>query len=49
MTRRELIEKLDELREEIALCSDEDFTDYARERAYMTVVAAIEELKENEE
>ena len=48
MTREELIRALNEIREEIACC-DETVTDYARERAYVDVVAAIEVLEENEE
>ena len=48
MTRKELIKALDKIREEIACC-DETVTDYARERAYVDVVSAIEVLEENEE
>ena len=47
MTREELIKALNEIREEIACC-DETVTDYARERAYVDVVSAIEVLEENE-
>ena len=47
MTREELIEALNKIREEIACC-DESVTDYARENAYLDIVSAIEVLKENE-
>ena len=47
MTREELIRALDKIREEIACC-DETVTDYARERAYVDIVSAIEALKEHE-
>ena len=47
MTREELIRALNGIREEIACC-DETVTDYARERAYVDVVSAIEVLEENE-
>ncbi len=47
MTRKELIKALDKIREEIACC-DETVTDYARERAYVDIVSAIEVLEENE-
>jgi hypothetical protein len=49
MTRRELINRLDEIREEIALASSEDLTDYAREKAYMCIAAAIDYITENDE
>ena len=47
MTREELIEVLNKIREEIACC-DESVTDYAREHAYVDVVSAIDVLEENE-
>lgn len=49
MTRREIINRLDDMREEIALASREDLTDYAREKAYMCIVAAIDYIEENYE
>lgn len=49
MNRRELINQLDEIREAIAENSSEDLTDYAREKAYMCIVSAIDYLTENDE
>lgn len=49
MTRRELINRLDEIREKIAEDTFRELTDYAREKAYMRVVAAIDYLTENDE
>lgn len=49
MNRRELINRLDEMREEIALASSEELTDYAREKAYICIVSAIDYITENYE
>lgn len=49
MKRRELIAALDEIREEIALCTKEELTDRAREQAYMCIVSAMDFLKENDD
>lgn len=46
MTRQELIEALDKIREEIACC-DESVTNYARENAYLDIVSAVDVLEEN--
>lgn len=46
MIRQELIEALNKIREEIACC-DESVTDYAREKAYLDIVSAIDTLEEN--
>lgn len=46
MTRQELIEALNKIREEIACC-DESVTDYAREKAYLDIASAIDTLEEN--
>lgn len=47
MTRQEMINKLEEIKEEVAWDSDGELTDYARERAYVCVQQAIEVLQEN--
>jgi hypothetical protein len=49
MTRCELLNRLDEIREAIADNSTEELTDYAREKAYMCIVAAIDYITENDE
>ena len=49
MTRKQMIEALDKIREEIATDEHEELTDEARERAYMCVVSAIDYLTENYE
>jgi hypothetical protein len=49
MTRREILNRLDEIREEIAWTSSEELTDYAREKAYMCIVSAIDYITENDE
>ena len=49
MTRQEMINKLEEIKEEVALDSNGELTDYARERAYVCIQQAIEFLSENEE
>lgn len=48
MTRLEAIEKLEEIKEQIA-CLDNSVTDYACEKSYICISAAIDYLKENEE
>lgn len=47
MTRFDIISKLEELMEEISWNSD--LTEYARDKAYVDVMDAIEILKENED
>ena len=49
MTRREMIKKLEAIKEEIAWDSDGELTDYAQERAYICIAQAIEYISENEE
>lgn len=49
MTRREIINRLDEIREKIAENTSEELTDYAREKAYMCIAAAIDYITENDE
>ena len=49
MTRQEMIKKLEEIKEEIALDSDGELTDYAQEKAYICTDQAIEYISENEE
>lgn len=47
MTRREIIKKLEEIKEEVAWDSDGELTDYARDNAYVAISDAIEHLQEN--
>jgi hypothetical protein len=49
MTRRELLNQLEEIREKIAENTTEELTDYSRERAYMCIVSAIDYVAENDE
>lgn len=49
MTRQKMIKKLEEIKEKVDWDSDDELTDYARERAYVCVQQAIEFLSENEE
>lgn len=51
MTRKELIDRIEECKECLALYDGiEDYvTDHAREKAYICLAAAIEYLKDNEE
>ena len=50
MTRREIIEKLIEVKELLVTeVGAEDITDYAREKAYMCIVGAIDYIEENYE
>lgn len=49
MTRKQMIDELDKIREEIATDEHKELTDEARERAYLCVVSAIEYLTENDE
>lgn len=49
MTRQKMIKKLEEIKEKIDWDSDDELTDYARERAYVCIQQAIEFLSENEE
>ena len=47
MTRQEMIKKLEEIKEEVAWDNDGELTDYAREKAYIAIVGAIDFLQEN--
>ena len=49
MTRTQMIEVLDKIREEIATDEFNELTEYACEKAYICIVEAIEQLKENAE
>lgn len=49
MMRFEIIKQLEEIKEEIAWDSDGELTDYARDKAYITIDSAIEFITENEE
>lgn len=49
MTRQKIIKKLEEIKEKVDWDSDDELTDYARERAYVCIQQAIEFLSENEE
>ena len=48
MTRREMIKKLEEIKEEVDWDNDSELTDYAREKAYICIDQAIEYISENE-
>lgn len=47
MTKQEMINKLEEIKEEVAWDSNGELTDYARDKAYIAIVGAIEVLQEN--
>lgn len=47
MTRQEMINKLEEIKEEVAWDSDGELTVYARANAYIAIDSAIEVLQEN--
>ena len=47
MTRQEMINKLEEIKEEVEWDSDGELTDYARDKAYICIDQAIEYLQEN--
>jgi hypothetical protein len=49
MTRQKMIKKLEEIKDKVDWDSDDELTDYARERAYVCIQQAIEFLSENEE
>ena len=49
MKKQKMIKKLEEIKEKVDWDSDDELTDYARERAYVCVQQAIEFLSENEE
>lgn len=49
MTRKEMIETLEEVKEAIAWDIACELTDYARDEAYIAIDGAIEFLVENEE
>lgn len=48
MTRREMIKKLEAIKEEIARDINCELTDYAQEKAYICIDQAIEYISENE-
>lgn len=47
MTRQEMINKLEEIRYSLMWDNDGELTDYARDKAYIAIVGAIEVLQEN--
>ena len=49
MTRQEMINTLDEIKNELALGNNDELTDYARKWAYIFVDQALECLQKNEE
>lgn len=49
MTRQEMIKKLEEIKEAIAWDINCELTDYAREKAYIDISDAIEQLQDNYE
>lgn len=49
MTRQEMINKLEEIIEDVDWDSDGELTDYAREKAYICIQQAIKHLQINYE
>lgn len=49
MTRKELIEELETIKDLVAWGKCEGLTDYAREHVYIDIEDAIEIIQENEE
>lgn len=49
MTRQEMIDQLEEIRNELALGNNDELTDYTRKWTYIFVDQAIERLQENRE
>ena len=49
MTRQEMINTLEEIKNELALGNNDELTDYARKWTYIFVDQAIERLQENRE
>lgn len=47
MTRQEMIDQLEEIRNELIVGDNDELTDYARKWAYIHVDQAIERLQEN--
>ena len=47
MTRQEMLDQLEEIKDEIAWDSNGELTDYARDKAYVAIEGAIEVLQEN--
>ena len=47
MTRQEMINTLEEIKNELALGNNDELTDHARKWAYIHVDQAIEHLQEN--
>jgi hypothetical protein len=49
MTREEFIKRLEELDRLLLEEADEEFTDYAREKAHINLLDTIDIIRENEE
>ena len=49
MTRQEMIDQLEEIKNELALGNNDELTDYARKWTYIFVDQALECLQKNEE
>ena len=49
MTRQEMIDQLEEIKNELIVDDDNELTDYARKWTYIHVDQAIERLQENRE
>ena len=49
MTRQEMIDQLEEIKNELIVGDNDELTDYARKWTYVFVDQAIEFLAENEE
>lgn len=47
MTRQEMLDQLEEIKNELALGNNDELTDYARKWTYIHVDQAIERLQEN--
>jgi hypothetical protein len=47
MTRQEMIDQLEEIRNELIVGDNDELTDYARQWTYIHVDQAIERLQEN--
>lgn len=47
MKKQKMIKKLEEIKEKVDWDSDDELTDYARDKAYIAIVGAIDFLQEN--
>lgn len=47
MTRREMIKKLTEIKDEIAINRESELTEFAREDAYGTIIETIKTIRIN--